>query len=338
MARVSIITPLFNRATVLEQTADSVKAQTHSDWEWIVVDDGSTDGGQDLVRAWAAEESRIQLHIRDRAPKGACTCRNIGASVSSGDFLVFLDSDDVLTPFCLEQRLRHQLQHGEGPSVVPFFQTAIFEEDPTVGHLWDDADHPVGWLEGVLSMKPPCQSTGPLWSREAWEQVGGWNEELLVWQDIELHMRAHFQGIKFKSSGLTAVDFLHRVSADSISRVGFHSPEKLASRLAVVRYALAHHQSIQTEKERQALSGMVLSILRNLSHHGNWSEANALLEQAESSLEPDEIKLGRKLLWSRRWKLDRIPQVRRQIQRQWNETLPSSGRKLGRHRWIPHSP
>ena len=167
MAKVSIITPLFNRAHILHETANSVMAQTHDDWEWIVVDDGSNDDGPEMVRQWAAADPRIQLHIRDRAPKGACTCRNIGASASTGEFLIFLDSDDLLTSFCLEQRLEH---HGQCAGVVPYFQTAIFEENPAVGHLWDDADHPVGWLEGVLSMKPPCQSTGPFWSREAWER------------------------------------------------------------------------------------------------------------------------------------------------------------------------
>ena len=154
-----------------------------------------------------------------------------------------------------------------------------------------------------------------------------------MWQDIELHMRAHFQGIEFKPSGLPDVDFLHRISTDSISRIGFHTPEKLSSRLAVVRYALAHNHCIRTKKERQALSGMVLSILRNLSHHGNWSEANSLLEKAKPSLESDQIKLGRRLLWSRRWKLDRIPLVKNHIQRKWHSICPDSPRQLGAHPW-----
>lgn len=338
MTKVSIITPLFNRAHVLQQTAESIMAQTHADWEWIVVDDGSTDNGPEMVLAWAAVEPRIQLHIRERAPKGACTCRNIGASVSTGEFLIFLDSDDLLVSFCLQQRLEYQQKKRKPVNVVPYFQTAIFCEDPTLGHLWDDIDHPVGWLEGVLSMTPSCQSTGTLWSRKAWESIGGWNENLLVWQDIELHMRAHFEGIEFEPSGLPDVDFLHRVSIDSISRIGFHSSEKLASRLEVVRYALSNSQNIQSEKERQALAGMTLSVLKNLSQHNNWAEAKTLLEQAKMSLQANEINLARKILSSRRWKLDRIPQVQRQIQEQWSQILPSSGRKLGQHRWIQPTP
>ena len=338
MAKVSIITPLFNRAHVLQQTADSVISQTHSDWEWIVVDDGSTDGGEDQVRRWAREDSRIQLHIRDRNPKGACTCRNVGASLSTGDFLIFLDSDDLLTPLCLEQRLKHCDENGEGPGVVPYFQSAIFTEDPKVGHLWDDSEHPVGWLEGVFSMKPPCQSTGPFWPRESWERIGGWNENLQVWQDIELHMRAHFKGIQFKSSGLSEVDFLHRVSTDSISRVGFHSPEKLASRLAVVQYALDHHAHIQNERERQALGGMVLAVLHNLALHKNWAGANSLIERAETALTKEEICLGRRMVRARFWKLDRIPHHRAQIARRQNQILPPSPRKLGKIAWTAPSP
>lgn len=338
MTKVSIITPLFNRAHVLQETADSVFNQSYTDWEWIVVDDGSTDLGPHMVKHWASQDNRIKFHLRNREPKGACTCRNTGAIKSKGEFLIFLDSDDLLAPLCLENRVKYEETCSKKQDVVHYFQTAIFKDNPSEGHLWDDPEHPVSWLEGLLGMKPPCQSTGTMWHRNTWERTGGWNEKLRVWQDIELHMRAHFKGIEFRASDLQSVDFLHRVSSDSISRVGFHSAEKLASRVAVVHYALQHRHHIQTQNEQKALAGMTLSLIRNLSQHSNWHEAESLLERAQSSLQPDEIKLGLKILRFRRWKLDRIPQLRRQIQRQWDETLPSSGRKLGRQRWTSPTP
>ena len=210
MTKVSIITPLFNRAHVLQETADSVFNQSYTDWEWIVVDDGSTDLGPHMVKHWASQDNRIQFHLRNREPKGACTCRNTGANKSKGEFLIFLDSDDLLAPLCLENRVKYEEACSKKQDVVHYFQTAIFKDNPSEGHLWDDPEHPVSWLEGLLGMKPPCQSTGTMWHRNTWERTGGWNEKLRVWAG---HRTAHARPFQ-----------RHRIQSKRPSIRGFSAP------------------------------------------------------------------------------------------------------------------
>lgn len=99
---ISIIIPSFNRATLIGETLESVLAQTYTNWECIVVDDGSTDNTLEVVEGFCKNDSRFSLHIRNREPKGAQVCRNIGIESSKSDWITFLDSDDILLPNKLE--------------------------------------------------------------------------------------------------------------------------------------------------------------------------------------------------------------------------------------------
>ncbi len=102
---ISIITPSFNRSEIIHETAESVFNQTYPHWEWIIVDDGSTDNSWEILQGYASIDPRVRIYKRDRDPKGAAACRNIAVEKCSGDYLVFLDTDDILASFCLEQRV-----------------------------------------------------------------------------------------------------------------------------------------------------------------------------------------------------------------------------------------
>jgi len=109
MSRVSVIIPTFNRASMVCEAIDSVLAQTVTDVEIIVVDDGSTDGtGEILSRRY---EESIRYHYQEN--HGRSVARNRGIRLSSGEFLVFLDSDDWLLPKALEVHLRFAEAHPE---------------------------------------------------------------------------------------------------------------------------------------------------------------------------------------------------------------------------------
>ncbi|UPS91678.1 glycosyltransferase family 2 protein [Bizionia sp. M204] len=103
---VSIIIPTFNRAHLLSETLDSVLAQTYSHWECIVVDDGSTDGTEALLKAYMAKDSRFQYHKRpDSHLPGGNGARNYGFEISKGDYIQWFDDDDVMLPEFLKQKL-----------------------------------------------------------------------------------------------------------------------------------------------------------------------------------------------------------------------------------------
>ena len=330
--KVALITPSFNRAYIISETAESIFAQSHENWEWVIVDDGSTDDSWALIQSYAEKDPRVKGFQRNRGPKGACTCRNMAVENTDANWLIFLDTDDLLHPDCLKQRLAAAQSAKENE--VLYFPILIFEESIEECHLWDDPDHPTEWLEGVLTMRPPVQGSGTFWPRALWDSHGGWREDLRVWQDIELHARAHWDGVTFNPAIGAFPDFYLRVSADSLSRVGFHSKEKLESRLVVIKECWARIQKQgATESERKAMAAMTLSAVRNAANLGLFDTMNAMLANPDFMLSKEESALAHRILRYRRWKLDRIPQLRRQIQSQWTQCFPASGRKLGRQRW-----
>ena len=95
----SIITPTYNCAELLKRTARSIFNQTFSDFEWIIVDDGSTDNTQKIISSFA--DSRV-CYIRLSENRGPNAARNEGLRASHAPYLVFLDSDDELVPEALE--------------------------------------------------------------------------------------------------------------------------------------------------------------------------------------------------------------------------------------------
>src|ERR1700693_4373600 len=97
-AIVAVITPTKNRLKLLCEAIDSVQRQSFEAWEYIIVDDGSDDGTREEVARRAATDPRIRYVRRAGKRSGANVCRNIGVAESSGEFIVFLDSDDLLTP------------------------------------------------------------------------------------------------------------------------------------------------------------------------------------------------------------------------------------------------
>ncbi|WP_209332845.1 glycosyltransferase family 2 protein [Lunatimonas salinarum] len=95
MISISIVIPTYNRAHVLSRAIDSVLSQTYSNWELLIVDDGSSDNTEVLVADYIKKDARIKYFKRpeDRL-RGGNACRNIGAERAAGKYVAYLDSDD----------------------------------------------------------------------------------------------------------------------------------------------------------------------------------------------------------------------------------------------------
>lgn len=94
MPQLSIIIPVYNVEKYLDDCIESILRQSFNDWELILIDDGSSDSSPEICDRWNAEDDRIQvIHIENTGPAHA---RNVGLDNCSGDFLMFMDSDDVL--------------------------------------------------------------------------------------------------------------------------------------------------------------------------------------------------------------------------------------------------
>lgn len=104
MEKVSIITPLYNAKSFFNETFNSVVNQTYTDFEWIIVDDCSSDGSYEYVLELAKKETRIKL-FKLESNKGTGGARNFGLKAASGRYITFLDSDDLLDPNYLEEQV-----------------------------------------------------------------------------------------------------------------------------------------------------------------------------------------------------------------------------------------
>ena len=117
---VSVVVPTYNRAYCLRRTLDSALAQSHRSLEILVVDDGSTDETGSMVRELCGSDQRVK-YVRQEN-RGVSAARNRGMSLAQGDYIAFLDSDDVWKPWKLETQL------------------ACFRGRPEVVMVWTDME------------------------------------------------------------------------------------------------------------------------------------------------------------------------------------------------------
>ena len=104
MPRVSVITPAYNAAPFLEETIKSVQAQTFTDWEMIIVDDCSKDTTLELAYRLARDDHRIHV-LTNEKNSGVAATRNKALDVATGEYIAFLDSDDLWLPMKLEKQV-----------------------------------------------------------------------------------------------------------------------------------------------------------------------------------------------------------------------------------------
>lgn len=91
---VSVIIPCYNQGEFLDETLKSVLSQTHTNWECIIVNDGSSDDTQEIAKKWTAKDDRF-IYL-DKENGGVSSSRNLGIEKAKGDFIQFLDADDLL--------------------------------------------------------------------------------------------------------------------------------------------------------------------------------------------------------------------------------------------------
>jgi glycosyltransferase involved in cell wall biosynthesis len=192
---VSIITPTKNRLNLLKEAMDSVRNQSSEDWEHVIIDDGSNDGTSEEVSSRMAADPRIRYVRRTGEKSGASVCRNIGVEASRSEFIVFLDSDDLLSPDCLARRVDIMRRNCDIDFAT--FQTAVFQHTPgDLKRAWDEELLGDDLLR-FLFFECPWIITGPIWRRNSLLRLGLFDEALLSWQDIDLHVRALTAGLRY---------------------------------------------------------------------------------------------------------------------------------------------
>lgn len=102
-SKVSVIVPCYNQAQFLAETLDSVLVQTYENWECIIVNDGSTDNTEVIAKEYCNKDNRFIYHKKENG--GLSSARNAGLNIAQGDYVQFLDSDDILLPNKLEWQI-----------------------------------------------------------------------------------------------------------------------------------------------------------------------------------------------------------------------------------------
>ena len=100
---ISVIVPVYNAESFLDETLQSVLSQTYENWECIIVNDGSTDNTESIAKRWCKRDARFRYFYKENG--GLSSARNLGIKYSNADYIAFLDSDDVLTKNSLEIRI-----------------------------------------------------------------------------------------------------------------------------------------------------------------------------------------------------------------------------------------
>lgn len=215
--KVSVLIPAYNAALYIEQTLDSVLAQTWPHLEVIVMDDGSHDDTLSIARRYASNKVRVEAQTNS----GASAARNRAFSLATGEYIQYLDADDLLHPDKIRVQLDCLLQRPEAQlssSAWGMFYDVPDEQAlrPTV--LWQDYTDPIEWLLTAWNNGVWMQPSAWLTHRSLIEAAGPWDERISLHDDGEFFSRVllQTQEIVFCKA---AKSFYRKGLSDSLSSI-----------------------------------------------------------------------------------------------------------------------
>ena len=182
---VSVIIPTYNRRALVQRAIDSVLAQTHPVEEIIVVDDGSSDGSAEALRARYGERIRYCW----QANAGVSAARNTGMSLASGRYFALLDSDDLWRPEKTAQQVAWLDAHPEFGLVLCDVVRVDGDGKPYDVFRRRDVLREDGWALRWLLLNPSLVPASAMFRREVFETCGGFDPSLRTAEDIDFHLR-----------------------------------------------------------------------------------------------------------------------------------------------------
>lgn len=259
--KISIIIPVYNRAEYFIETLNSVLKQNNSNWECIVVDDGSDSHNFNIIKSECSLDERIKLIKRpENQIKGAPSCRNIGAKLASSEYIVFLDSDDIILPTFIELRIQNLNKFTDFDAhiyPVNTFSSKIGDNEI----IWNKLITKDNDLERFLNMDLPWQTTSVIWNKIIFFKIGGFDTDLKSFQDWELHVRALLYKIKYKKYDCKPDIYYRLNSKDSInskSQSLRNTNSKLATIIKTIK--LLKKQNILNKKHKFLAAKFLIQI------------------------------------------------------------------------------
>lgn len=182
--KVSIVIPVYNRAELISKAIESVIAQTITDYELIIVDDGSTDDTKSVVNGY--DTGKIRYVYQEN--KGKSSARNLGIGLAHGEYIAFLDSDDMFLP----NKLALQVAVLDNNCDCGF----VYSHAKNIDEAGNFLDHHFegdlsGWIyPAMLFISNNCIATPTVMLRaKILEELGGFDETMHVCEDLDLWRR-----------------------------------------------------------------------------------------------------------------------------------------------------
>jgi|GEM_PF-277444 len=218
---VSIVIPVYNRATVVGETLDSVVAQTYRPLQLILVDNDSSDDTQQVLTDWAAahaDDPQLQVEVTHEARHTAGAARNAGAAQAQGEWLMFFDSDDLMHPQLVERYMRCIDRHNGEIDLAMVRGTLELPDGSTQSLACRKRDIlAVHLLHGQLATQRYIVR------RSLFEAVDGWNIDLPGWNDWEMGVRLLLAGARVARVGRKSLVTVRHSGTDSITGTEFHT-------------------------------------------------------------------------------------------------------------------
>lgn len=208
---------MYNASQFVGLMIESIIQQTFKDWELLIVDDGSTDNSVEVVEAYCKNDSRVRLIIRPESRiKGACTCRNIGFEQARGQYVIWFDADDLIAPYCLEQRVKFMDENSDVDFAV--FPLISFHNRPCdkveLALGFDIPINPISFfIQGCLWFVI-CTNIYRIERLRALKIK--WSEGLLSRQDCDFNLTCMSKDLIFES-GKGLPDYFYRVALNQNS-------------------------------------------------------------------------------------------------------------------------
>ena len=210
---VSIVMPTYNRGNVIHKAINSVINQSYSNWELIIIDDGSTDNTKEVVRYYLEKDLRIKF-VSNSLNKGANACRNQGATLANGKYLAFIDSDNQW----YKDKLIKQLEIIEDSSLnIDFVYSKEEVIDEKFVTIVPRRAYSMEELRKVLPLKNVVDTSTVLMKKAIFFSVGGFDENMPRFQDWELFFRIV---VVYGYNGICVNEVLNKniLQSDSITK------------------------------------------------------------------------------------------------------------------------
>jgi glycosyltransferase involved in cell wall biosynthesis len=279
---VSIIVPTFNRVHLLRQTLLSCLLQTYGNIEILVVDDGSDEDIESAAYGVCRNETdRKKISIYRQRHAGGSAARNLGIQESEGDYIQFLDSDDLMHPQKLEMQV-HILNNRTDLDMVYGLDLYFRDIPGDMSEVWNMPNE-LDDLDRFLADDGVWHTASPLWRRTAVKNNCAWNSSIVCWQDWEYHILAICRGIKYAHVPM-ALQFIRDHDGPRITNIEnvIEREESKMQAGAAVLECLSTH-GLLTKKRGNLLALYFIEVGIGLKIHGRNDLSARAMKLAGSS-------------------------------------------------------